>query len=638
MGVDRALIARHLCDLLPSQLQARVLGDHAFISQYGPLSRTIVTIGAGISIDQLELLAAVRRVLAGKGNQSVNDVSARQLLVTADRHTVTLKGVEQKELNQIADLPDLMVLSPNRDHRMFALNRVIDNLGPTTPDFSALQMAAEERELTDAEIADLLEEISTGLEAHRARIALAHTSDQIQLDDIVPDSLAYFERFCGPNPRNAIPEEYLTGILPAYRRQLLGRNIARGLEICLLGALRDDLMPAAWTGEINDDDIWKALETIDTRANPFMLLGVLDIAITRQHDERYKTLAAETMRKLVQEQLPRPDGVDCYEILPLFAQLVLDRINVLEDGALCEPFWKRMCAWMHAGLLMQSTLHIQIKLEALRGWVHSNRDMAGTYAQMIDLHREPMYRAGEISHSLLREEIIGRLVILRVRHQAAGRSVPHSEDVDAAMTRLASKGSPLGWAMPGPLDGHRRPADQKGRALSETDVSHVMKELSKDPYGAIWSKLAYFSQCFDLGEKILERACEASASTALDVEQSERENKLGRLFDICLIAAAHRNKDLARSISAAALARAPRAVDGSSAMSILHILLLASAAFEHEDEWSSWIGEQLVGLAYNLPSGEATRVLREHLNEIKRVLPISSPVCSRADAVASAAN
>ena len=517
MGIDRALIARHLCDLLPSQVQARVLGDHAFISQYGPLSRTIVTIGAGISIDQLELLAAVRRVLAGKGNQSVNDVSGRQLLVTADHDTVTLKGVEQKELNQLADLPDLMVLSPNRDHRMCALNRMIDILGPTAPDFSVLQMAARDRELTDVEVSDLLEEISAGFEAHRARIETAHNTDRIQLDDIVPDSRSYYERFCGPNPHNVLPEEYLTGTLPTYREQLLRRNLVRGLEICLLGALRDDLMPAAWTGEINDDDMWKALETIDTRANPFVLLGVLDIAIIRQHDERYKTLAAETMSKLVQEQLLRPDGVDCYEIIPLFAQLVLDRINVLEGGALSEPFWKRMGAWMHAGLLMQLTLHIQIKLEALRGWVDSNRDIAGTYAQIIDLRREPMYRAGEISRSYLREEIIGRLVILRARHQSAGRSVPHSEDIDAAMTHLAEKGSPLGWAMPGPLDGHRRPADQKGRALSETDVSDVMDELSKDPYGAIWSKLAYFSQCFDLGEKILERACEASARTALDV-------------------------------------------------------------------------------------------------------------------------
>ena len=286
---------------------------------------------------------------------------------------------------------------------------------------------------------------------------------------------------------------------------------------------------------------------------------------------------------------------------------------------------------------MQSTLNISIKLGALREWVHNNREMAGNYAQMIDLRREPLSSCK-----------IHALISSRRNHRETGCTEGWTpgqafwyhtpRTLAQPWPPFTSNGSPLGWAMPVPLDGHIRPAGRAGRSLSEVDIADVLQELSKDPSGSIWSKLAYFSQCLDLGEKILERACEASASTALDVEQSERENKLGRLFDICLIAAAHRNKDLARSISAAALARAPRAVDGSSAMSILHILLLASAAFEHEDEWSSWIGEQLVGLAYNLPSGEATRVLREHLNEIKRVLPISSPVCSRADAVASAAN
>ena len=138
-------------------------------------------------------------------------------------------------------------------------------------------------------------------------------------------------------------------------------------------------------------------------------------------------------------------------------------------------------------------------------------------------------------------------------------------------------------------------------------------------------------------KKILELACEASARAALYVEPLEGVNKLGRLFNICLVAAAHRNKELARSISATALARAPQAVTGNEATSILHILLLSSAAFENEDQWSSWIGEQLASLACNLPPGEPTRTLREHLNEIKKVLPISMSICSCAEAVASAA-
>jgi hypothetical protein len=396
-------------------------------------------------------------------------------------------------------------------------------------------------------------------------------------------------------------------------------------------------MPAAWTSNISDDDMWNALEAIDTRANPFAALGVLDIAITRQHDSRYEALANEVIIELGKDTLLRPDGVDCYEILPLFAQLTLDRINVMEGGALRQPFWKRLCAWMHSGLLAQSTLHISIKLDVLRDWVANNRDMAGTYAQIIDLRREPMYRAGEFRPSYLREEVIGRLVALRFRHQSSGRRVPHSEIIDAAMAGLTSAGSPLGWAMPGPLDGHIQPSKRSNRSLSDADMEYVLRQLSEDPSGSIWSKLAYFSQCFNLGEKVLEQPCRACTTANFDHESAEGETRPARLFDMGLIAAAQRNKDLANSIAAIALKRASLASTENEAMSVLQIILLASAAFENEEEWFTWTSDQLDRLAYNLPVGEATETLREHLAEIRKVLPISSALTSRAEAIAAAA-
>ncbi|MEO8325886.1 MAG: hypothetical protein ABI618_08560, partial [Nitrospirota bacterium] len=374
-----------------------------------------------------------------------------------------------KDPRILAPLGQFLILSPDKDTRIQAINKLMDWLGPTAPDFSVLLMAAEEREITDAETEDILEEMINGFEAHRTRIAAAHNGGQLQLDDIVPDSLSYFERFCGPNPRGKSPEEYLTKILPSYGKQLLHRNLKRGLEISLLGALRDDLLPTTWTANVPDDEMWDALKSIDMQGNLFGNLGTLDIAINRQHDERYRTLADEIMTNLLQGQLLRSDGVDCFELLPLFSQLVLDRINVLEGGALCEPFWKRMCAWMHAGILMQATLHRKINLEALRRWVLSNRNIAGTYAQMVDLRHDPMYRANSMSCHSLRDEIIGRLVILRAKREAAGFTVPHTEKINEAIALMNSKGSPLGWTMPGPLEGHRRPANQEGRRLSESD-------------------------------------------------------------------------------------------------------------------------------------------------------------------------
>ena len=65
-------------------------------------------------------------------------------------------------------------------------------------------------------------------------------------------------------------------------------------------------------------------------SNPFAAFGVLDIAITRQQDPRYKTLASEMMIELGKDQLLRPDGVDCCDILHLFTQLTLDQSTCLK--------------------------------------------------------------------------------------------------------------------------------------------------------------------------------------------------------------------------------------------------------------------------------------------------------------------
>jgi hypothetical protein len=70
---------------------------------------------------------------------------------------------------------------------------------------------------------------------------------------------------------------------------------------------------------------------------------------------------------------------------------------------------------------------------------------------------------------------------------------------------------------------------------------------------------------------------------------------------------------------------------------ILQALLLASAVFGNEEEWAPWLAEQLAQLAARLPAGEASKVLLEHLKELKRVVPLTCCVCARAEALASAA-
>jgi hypothetical protein len=632
--VEAALIANYLRNIQPPPVRSRLLHDETLGGRFGLIPRRIITLGGEIHFDQQKLFASVRRALIDQQTVSLLDVEGHEIVVTVDQGQVILGSPSMGRKVQISDL---MFLSPNSEVRIRTLKRLIDRFGPTAPDFSALLTKAEERELSDDEVDALFAEGATGVAALQARATAALKTNQATLENLVPSSLVYFERFCGPNIASADHEEYFRRILPQYRKDLIRRDLVRGLDICLQGALRDDLLPGTWTDHVNDDELWDALTACDPWCNPFALLGSLDIALGRQHDERYQAFAEKAVKKLVEEEFPRSDGNDTYELLALWAELVLNRINSLECGALYPPCWKHMCAWMQAGFLVRLTQSIRIELDSFREWIQRNKTLAGVYAKMLDLRYEPMYRAAEMSRGALREEVIGRLLIVRDRHSTAGRIVPGSDSIGEAVARLMAQGS-LGWALPGPLDGHRRPAETGRNRLSEDDRQKFAVDLANTLDVAILSTLAYLSQRYDLGEAVLVRMREIIERTAFASAERRLDERIGRLINAGLVAGAQRDEELAGVIASAVVGIAHRVHSGSETVDILQALLSAGTAFQGEDAWAEWLERHLTEIAIRLPPGEPSKTLLAHLQELKKVLKLNLGIHVRAEALASAAN
>jgi hypothetical protein len=632
--VEATLIASYLSNLQPGPVRNKLLDDPTFGAHFGLVAQEVITLGPDVHINLRQCYAAVRRAFTEPQPASLLDIQGHEILVKIEQGHAIL---EVPSRGRKAQVNDFMCLSPNHEERTRALRQLIDRFGPTAPDFSALLTRAEERELSDHEIDALFTETTTGVGALQRRARSAFQNHQATLQHLVPDSLGYFERFCGPDIASADHEEYFHSILPRYRRELVRRDLIRGLDICLQGPLRDDLMPGVWTEHIHDDKLWEALAACDPWSNPFALLGALDIAIGRQHDERYRAFAEEAVRKLVQEDFPRPDGIDTYEILPLWAELVLNRLNGLDGGALRPPCWKRMCAWMQAGFLVRLTHNITLELESVREWVQGHRTLAGMYAKLLDLRHEPMYRAAEMSRGALREEVIGRLMIVRERHSSAGRIVPGSDSIGEAVTKLVGQGM-LGWAMPGPLDGHCRPAEIGKNRLSEHHIEKLAQALANDPDTSCLSTLAYLSQRYDLGQELLVRIREIIGRSAFASEEVRLDERISRLIDAGLVAGAQRDEELATVIASTVVGMAHRVQSGSETIDILRALLVAAAAFQCEDAWAEWLERQLSDMASRLPAGEPSRTLFTQLQELKEVLKLQLGIHIRAEALASAAN
>lgn len=590
--------------------------------------RTIATVPGIGRFDRADLVLAAREALSGCREVALEDLDALPAVVTRDQSGLALKPTNaQRPLIQYR-LDDLLLLSPNREERLAKLESLLNRVGPTAPDFSGLDRAAQERSLDDEAAGRILDEVWGGVAALQAQAAAALAAGSATNDDLIPSSMAYYDRFCGPDPSGAEPEAYLTTTLPAYRRELLRRNLARGLDICLLGALRDDLSPGARVQVASDEVLWAALQECKPDRDPYSLLGALDIALGRQNDSRYRSFAESAVERLTGGQFPRSDGTDTYEVLPIFARVVFSKLTMLEGGAVRPPYWRRMSAWMQASLLARLTLPLKLDMDALRGWVAANETAASAYAEMLDLQREPMFHATRMLATALRCEVVGRLLFLRSRHEAAGRSVPSAAEIDAAVERLNKEGTPLGWALPGPLEGHRQPV----RELPADDLRRLMEALGGEPNTSVWVRLAYLSQLFAFGPDLMDCVRQASRGRLLEGEQD-----LVRCEHACIVAAARRDTELARVLGVAVVEHAPRTSTGPEATAALGLLMLAAAAFESEAQRAEWLEEKLAATAARLPAGEPIKSFGAELAALKQVLPLRNGIQSRAEALCAAA-
>lgn len=636
--MNEALIARHLCNLQPFPVRLCILRDKAFGEKFGLTTQNVMNVANFGPIDQRDFIITSRKAFIKRKAQRFTCLDGSKILIAPHQDGILLKKYPRGKVSQEVLLGELLILSICPDKRKHALDEILNRMGPTATDFSALQTASVDRELSDAEVTELLTESATGLKAFKERLIRGLKIHEVTLSHIIPDSLDHYERFCGPEPGDADPEKYLRTILPMYRKELLRRDLTKGLDICLQGALRDDLSPGQWTDHVPADDLWNSLAACNPMRDPVSLLGALDIALYRQNDERFRHFADEAVSKLVQEVFPRPDDIDAYKLIPLLAEMVLNRINTVENGSLSAPFWKRMCAWMQALLIARLILSYSLDFESFSEWVKGQATLAGYYAKMLDLRREPIYRAAEMTPVSFREEIVGRLAILRSRHEADGRVIPRSTDIEIAVSKISSSAYPWSCALPGPLEGHHRPVENKFRVIPSDVAVEISKKLKESHEDTLLSHLAHLSQWFWFEEGLLESVRNVIEKIVLrGINEYEYEQRIRRLSDVGLIAAVHRDTKLAKVIGNIVVDAAQEAQSAVQVMVIINALLVAGAAFENDADWAAWFEDQLKKVADRIPQGDAAKAFLQNLEELKKVLKLHLGIHTRAEALASAA-
>ena len=623
IDIDKTEYGRFFLDSLPSAARRLLINhDAEFARQCGIQIQRSFSIGTDIQIADSSLFGAARKVYATSAEESIEDLAGKEIVVGLDEESrhIVVKWLDAENAQQKVVINDLALVSPDPETRLAALREIHKRLGPTAKDVRRLCKALRSNAPSDAELAKLLDETVNGVAAKQyILLKKIDTGTSFRAEDIVPSSISYFERFCGPDPGSAEPEPYLREVLIPYRRALLTRDLAAGLDICALGALRDDLMPGQWVAELDNDSVWTALSSCDVKGNPFALLAGLDIALYRQDDERFRQFADQAVAQLSDETFGHRMGTNFFELLQSIYSLLSNRINLVEGGATMPGYWKRMSAWMQAGLFVRALAKMSVPdtsdfFERVQQWAHENVIVAGAYGVFLDARREPMISAANLPQGL-RNEILGRLDILRLRHEAEGRTFPIATTLQEMLEKAEENGRNPLWDFPGPLEGHSRPR----RPVPE-EFNQALDAASDEGDGALLASLVLHSQLFSFSAQEIERTWQTVRAIAPGSDpRSDTDELLHRLESASVIAAVSGDTALSDEIADAAI-RLSEVTPNDEVRRLLAVLLQAAVVHQENEAWSDWLEEKLAEVTARLPHESLAPLLR-YLRELEIVLP-----------------
>ena len=607
--------------------------------RWGFETRTMFNLDADVSIVDQELFSAARHALSAMEQTSVRSPEGHEISLIPDpnnNHIVLAYPGAEGDIR--SSMPDLGILSSDPQARVTTLHKMLERFGPTAPDMRLLHSELELREPNETELATIFREAAWGVAAVQgALLRKLNSSQPIGMHDVLPQEIAYFEGFVGPQPETRDPEQYIRDVLIPYRKFLLERDLSRGLDICCLGALRDDLCPGKWIVHLDDDAVWQALTRCSAEGSPISLLGALDVALYRQRDARFRAYAAEAVTKLCGETFGRQPDIDMYHLVWMFVRFAFNRINLIENGSKQPGFWKRMCSWMQAQFIARalSEAPAPLDMDSLEEWSMSGMALVGAYAELVDVREEPMLLFSERSPaSDFRCEVLGRLVALRSRHATEGRHIPNSSEIDQALERAEEQGNLLKCYFPGPLEGHRCPV-----ASTPEDLEGILVDTVPNvSLPASWHLIANTSHLHSLRESELIVARNALAGIPQSGDEREKQDILFSLEIASIVAKTNRDVSLADAVADAVAKISTRVSNENDIWMILVICLQAAAAFEEHDAWFDWIEERMARIAYCLPGppNRAVRILLEHLDAMEAILPIGSWFHRRARFIASA--
>ena len=618
-NIDVSVYLRILLRKLPPLIQERILKNPEFQEDVG-ISGLVAPFDIAGRILIGDLLDTVRKVYATQEEQVVQNLDRDEVRIRLVKGRAAVTHVGDKAYSEPSTRFEFSLLSLDAQTRLEGFREISHQCGVTRLTSSYWASIIESRPLSNSEIVQIDEIIMGGVPNCISIIQNGISNRTVTQDDLIPSLAEYFTNLCGPLPGDMSVDEYIRGPLKNHRQVLVAKNILDGMSLLLPGYLRADASAVPLLSRFSDDEIWNAVERLQEQTDPFTLLGLLEISLTRRTTKQeFEVLAGKLSGKLCEETLLRRDNSDVYDFFPALVKTSLHHLRRIDGMMTQPPYWHRLCAFTHAGLLTRLMDGRGFDPDEMTRWLESATRLSDVLADILALRSEPAWHFGHMTRDHIQAEIIGRLKELEISQEAQGRQLPNRELLNERIKEFTARAI---WPFrPGPLEGNIRPMNRKTkRVLPDEDVAALIAKLNDTPGEFPWAGVERLSSVFFLPDELRDNLTKSLKT--IELSGGTFVERANLLAIVGLIASSHKDQGMAEAIVERLFQELERELEEEhEAQQTFLTLLIASTAVD-DDEWIEWLRDKLYRLALIVPQ-KHLKHFGTLIDELKILLPIS---------------
>ena len=510
-------------------------------------------------------------------------------------------------------IPEFGLLDPERENRLKALAIAEGKCWPSLPSAAMWHSVLMDRPLGELEMARLISDVREMPSQFFAALEGKWKSGaQMGVEDFFPTSLVYYSALVGPPPDAKAMDDWIAGTLVPDLRRGIERSVADGLRWVLALNVDSRLSPDKFVTEVPDQELLLALSDLVHTASPFILLGVLEIALARvAGDEDFSVLASDALDRLFGEK-SKTNGIEAsWRMLPALVNAGLGRFVAGWELWGQPVFWRRLVAYAHANVLVEVLDAEGPDIDGFVDWIGSLKMGIEVAAHILDLREEPLWTAVDMSPRNIRASVLGRLILLRGSLDEMGLG----PILDSAVNAMKSEYGQLDAERPGPMVSiGTRMADIPGRGRTDDEsVSEfflqAVADLELDPLGEAWKGLSIACRLLQFDGALLDRLAKVVGRVAPAGGEEGSKRLLETLFFAADIAATQPDETIARKVAEALLGSAVCFSGEADVATGLRILVIASGAITERDRGMKWLAERLSEYAFTIPRGGGVSTL-----------------------------